>query len=40
MTNREWVNSLSNEDFVTWLVGPIEWDSETEEYKEPHQRLE
>lgn len=40
MTNREWVNSLSNEDFVTWLVGPIEWDSEMEEYKEPHPRLE
>lgn len=40
MTNREWVNSLSNEDFVTWLVGPIEWDSKMEEYKEPHPRLE
>lgn len=40
MTNREWLNSLSNEDFVTWLNRPIEWDSETEEYTEPHPRLE
>ena len=40
MTNREWVNNLSNEDFMTWLVGLIERDSETEEYKEPHPRLE
>ena len=40
MTNREWINSLSKEDFVTWLNGPIEWDSEKEEYREPHPRLE
>ena len=40
MTNREWVNSLSNEDFVTWLIGAVEWDCEREEYREPHPRLE
>ena len=40
MTNREWLNSLSYEDFVTWLTGPTEWDVDAVEYKEPHPRLE
>lgn len=39
MTNREWLNSLSDEDFATWLTMPSQYDCKEQRYNEPHPRL-
>jgi len=40
MTNRDWVNSLSDEDFVKWCLDRDFWDSEKSNLSDPHPRLE
>lgn len=40
MTNREWLESLSDEDFTTWLLQPDEWDWRNRVNYEPTPRLE
>ena len=38
MTNREWLNSLSNEDFVKWLLDGEIWNGS--QFEEPYPKLE
>ena len=39
MTNREWLESLTNEEFVTWLVCDEEYDRKAMKPKQPTPRL-
>ena len=41
MTNREWLNSLSNEDFVEWLIYDEVWEASDGCIKiyQPHPKL-
>ena len=40
MTNREWLNSLSNEDFANWCVSAELHDYETNTFKQPSPKLD
>ena len=40
MTNREWLNSLSNEDFIKWCLDPEVVDFKTLKSENPSPRLE
>ena len=39
MTNREWLNSLSDDDFAIWCIEAEEFNSEATKFKQPTPRL-
>lgn len=40
MTNREWLESLTDDEFVEWLVGSEDFDQKTMELRPPTPKLE
>ena len=40
MTNREWLNTLSDEDFAKWCIEADKWDVNTGIFEHPFPRLE